>query len=162
MHCSSILWPWDTLRAMRLWPSHDKSRSEPDFKKLKQKQVCTSHTECVTNLWHLWLSQSVTNLNSRPVFFLVFLAKQVWSYYGHTFNCDRYKPVSVSVSIEMVWNERNMGKHTRKWALFLFFVWNSARNGFNNPLGSRSQPSSLRGKRPDHKLLHPSALRILN
>ena len=29
--------------------------------KQKQKQVCTNHTECVTNLWHLWRSQTVTN-----------------------------------------------------------------------------------------------------
>jgi len=51
--------------------------------KHKLKQVCTSHTDCVTNLWYLWRSQSVTNLNLWPnlcaCFFLVFLAKQVWS-----------------------------------------------------------------------------------
>jgi len=33
---------------------------------------------------------------------------------GHTWNWDWYKPVSVSVSIEMVRNERNTGKDTRK------------------------------------------------
>jgi len=33
---------------------------------------------------------------------------------GHTSDCDLYKPVSVSVSIEMVRNERNTAKHTRK------------------------------------------------
>jgi len=31
-----------------------------------------------------------------------------------TFNCDWYIPTSVSVSIEMVRNERNTGKYNRK------------------------------------------------
>ena len=40
--------------------------------KQKQKQVCTSHTECVTNLWHLWRSQTVTDLNLWRNLFLCF------------------------------------------------------------------------------------------
>ena len=52
--------------------------------KRKRNWVCTSHTEFVTNLRR---SQSVTNSNLWPIFFLrfsqVFLAKRVWSHFGH-------------------------------------------------------------------------------
>ena len=41
--------------------------------KNKCKRVCTSHTEFVTNLRHLWRSQTVTNLNLWPNLFLRFL-----------------------------------------------------------------------------------------
>jgi len=57
---------------------------------------------------------------TRSGFFWVFLTKQIWSQMvkmvtnGHKFKYDWYKPVSVSVSIEMVWNEQNTAKHTRK------------------------------------------------
>ena len=54
-------------------------------------------------------------------FWIDFLAKKNFGHIlvtnftnGHTSDCDLYKPVSVSVSIEMVRNERNTAKHTRK------------------------------------------------
>jgi len=62
-----------------------------------------------------------TGLNLCLCFsFKFFLAKQVWSYFGHkcqnghTFNCDWYNHVSVAVSIEIVQNERNTEIYTRK------------------------------------------------
>jgi len=42
-------------------------------------------------VWHLWRSQNVAILNLWPrshalFFFIVFLAKQVWSYFGHNYH----------------------------------------------------------------------------
>jgi len=108
--------------------------------KRKRKRVCTSHTEFVTNLWQLWRSQTVTNLNLWPNLFLRFL----FSFFSKTGLVTFWLQISQMVTISdvtgtnlfvftfsrkwfrMKWNPE---KHNRMWPLFLFYVWNPDQNG---------------------------------
>jgi len=108
-------------------PTYTYSRSDPDSKQKQKQVVYQSHSMCdicdCQKMSQFWICDLGYTLFS----FLIFLAKQIWSRSGHKFKCDWCK--HVSVSIEMVRNERNTAKYTRKWGLFQFSVWNLDRNG---------------------------------
>ena len=87
-----------------------------------RNRVCTSHTQCVTfvKVKKCHDFECVTSVTLSD-FFKVFLAKQIWSHFGHKCHkwsqkskCDWYKSVSISVLIETVRNEGNTAKYTRK------------------------------------------------
>jgi len=83
--------------------------------KQEQKQACTSHTECVTNLWHLRPSQTVTNLNLWPNLFVWFL----FSFFSKT-------------SLVTLWSKCHKWSNLQLWLVqtcFCFcFDWNGSES----------------------------------
>jgi len=89
-----------------------------------RNRFCTSHTQCVT-ICDIRGGHKMSQFRICDLcygFFLVFLAKQIWSCFGHKcykFKCDWHKPFLVSIFKEMVRNEWNPAKQTFKLALLM-------------------------------------------
>ena len=129
---------WIPLRIRVCWntPPHlnepTQSRSDPDSKQ-KQKQVLYQwHSMCDmcdgTKCHNFEFVTSVT----RSCFFLVLLAKQIWSQFGH--KCHKWSQIRmrlVQTFFFFCFDWTKYEKTYQKVSSVSVFVWNPDRNGSN-------------------------------